>query len=343
MIKLTKKKSVVFLDILEEYKKKHLLTEEQVTKLSSSIEIITFDWKKLAKYCFWFSVINLIIAASAIISDKYLIQFIIKIFGAHNSIKCLSFAFLSLLFFTFSTYRRKSLPEKIFSNESLGLLGTLTSSASLFFLGKALSLSIQHLPAFLLISSLAYSLLAIYLSSKLVWIYSLLILGSWMGAKTGDISGWGTHYLGMNYPLRFVLFGGILIALSYLFNQFKIKLEFVSSTKVVGLLYLFMALWILSIVGNYGDIYNWYKVKQIELFHWSLLFGCVSITSIFCALRFDDNILRGFGITFLMINFYTRYFEYFWDSLHKFFFFFILALSFWVIGLKAERLWILKK
>ena len=164
-----------------------------------------------------------------------------------------------------------------------------------------------------------------------------------MGAKTGDISGWGTHYLGMNYPLRFVLFGGILIALSYLFNQFKIKLEFVSSTKVVGLLYLFMALWILSIVGNYGDIYNWYKVKQIELFHWSLLFVCVSITSIFCALRFDDNILRGFGITFLMINFYTRYFEYFWDSLHKFFFFFILALSFWVIGLKAERLWILKK
>ena len=34
----------------------------------------------------------------------------------------------------------------------------------------------------------------------------------------------------------------------------------------MGLLYLFIALWIMSIFGNYGDIERWERVKQIELF-----------------------------------------------------------------------------
>ena len=39
------------------------------------------------------------------------------------------------------------------------------------------------------------------------------------------------------------------------------------------MLYLFIALWIMSIFGNYGDLHQWERMKQIELFHWSLLFG----------------------------------------------------------------------
>ena len=49
--------------------------------------------------------------------------------------------------------------------------------------------------------------------------------------------------------------------------------------------------------------------------------------------------LRGFGLTFLFINLYTRFFEYLWDSLHKAVFFAVLAVSFWLLGSKAETLW----
>jgi hypothetical protein len=36
---------------------------------------------------------------------------------------------------------------------------------------------------------------------------------------------------------------------------------------------------------------------------------------------------------------YTRYFEYFWNSMHKALFFALLGISFWLIGSKAEKYW----
>ena len=46
--------------------------------------------------------------------------------------------------------------------------------------------------------------------------------------------------------------------------------------------------------------------------------------------------LRLFGISFLAINLYTRYFEFFWDGLHKVVFFLVLAASLALIGRYAE-------
>ena len=159
-----------------------------------------------------------------------------------------------------------------------------------------------------------------------------------MGTETGYMSGWGAYYLGMNYPLRFVIFGAALAALGLVgehtstpteTSTFKTRLLAMSpQTKVIGLLNLFIALWIMSIFGNYGDMMQWHRVRQYELFHWSALFGTVAIAAIWYSLKRDDGALRGFGLTFLFINLYTRFFEYFWDSIHKAAFFAILAVSF---------------
>jgi len=43
------------------------------------------------------------------------------------------------------------------------------------------------------------------------------------------------------------------------------------------------------------------------------------------------------ALLFLLLNLYTRYFEYFWDVTNKGIFFTILALSFWLIGKKLEQ------
>lgn len=159
-----------------------------------------------------------------------------------------------------------------------------------------------------------------------------------MGAETGYLSGWGAYYLGMNYPLRFVLFGIILIAGSSLLQYRPSFIPLRKTTLVMGLLYLFVALWILSIFGNYGDMNVWYKVKQIELFHWSLLFGFFSVAAFIHGLKYDNVITRGFGLVFLFINLYTRFFEHFWDSTHKAIFFGILGISLWYLGTHAEKI-----
>jgi len=49
--------------------------------------------------------------------------------------------------------------------------------------------------------------------------------------------------------------------------------------------------------------------------------------------------VRGFGLTFIFINLYTRFFEHFWNHLHKAIFFTLLAVSFWYLGTRAERIW----
>jgi len=70
-----------------------------------------------------------------------------------------------------------------------------------------------------------------------------------------------------------------------------------------------------------------------------LLFAVAAAICIYISLKTDDGMLRGFGLTFLAINLYTRYFEYFWDGMNKVGFFLILAASLAVIGRYAERIW----
>jgi hypothetical protein len=235
--------------------------------------------------------------------------------------------------------RKYKSPEKEFSNEAIFFLGVLATAASIAFFGEAIDTGSGHFSLLILLAAIVYGILGLWFPSKLVWIFSLLSLGSWMGTETGYVSGWGAYYLGMNYPLRFVLFGTVLTVSSVAFHKWEARETFLKSTRATGLLYLFIALWIMSIFGNYGDMYEWQEGKQIELFHWSLLFGFAAIASIFHGLKKDDGMTRGFGITFLFINLYTRFFEYFWANTHKAIFFALLAVSFWYIGSRAEKIW----
>ncbi|MDR0379759.1 MAG: DUF2157 domain-containing protein, partial [Candidatus Accumulibacter sp.] len=90
---------------------------------------------------------------------------------------------------------------------------------------------------------------------------------------------------------------------------------------------------------NYGDIHSWYQSRQIELLQWGLLFALAAVAAIVHGLKQDDYTSRAFGITFLFINLYTKYFEFFWDAAHKAVFFLIIAASFWLIGSRAEKIW----
>jgi hypothetical protein len=108
---------------------------------------------------------------------------------------------------------------------------------------------------------------------------------------------------------------------------------------IVGLLYLFIALWILSIFGNYTDMSLWHQAGRFELFHWSLYFAGAGLASLAHGVRANNGVTRGFGIVFLSINLYTRFFEYLWQPLHKACFFALLAVTFWLCALYAEKAW----
>lgn len=70
---------------------------------------------------------------------------------------------------------------------------------------------------------------------------------------------------------------------------------------IFGLLYLNLSLWFLTLPHG--------------LLAWVLLFTAATIAQIVAGARLHDARFTGFGIVFLAINLYTRYFEHFWDQL----------------------------
>lgn len=338
---------------IERWRHSGVVDEQTAARLSDSITIAPFDWQRTARYAFIISIFCLVIAVGTILADKVLMKLLMHIFNAPAIAKCGFFAAVSAAIFAYGLSMRKRYPHRPYGNESVFFLGVLALAASVFFLGVAIDTGTRHYSGLFLLASVLYALLGLWFPSKLVWVFGLLSLGAWMGTETGYVSGHGMYFLGMNYPLRFVIFGTGLAALGIAGQHsvadasstasslsFKERLLSMSpQTKVIGLLHLFIALWIMSIFGNYGDMTQWQKVRQYELLHWSVIFGAVAIAAIWYGLRQDDGALRGFGLTFLIINLYTRFFEYFWGSIHKAAFFALLAVSFWYLGSKAEAIW----
>lgn len=338
-MRLTKKKARIVASAIEAWMAEKLLSREQGQRLLESCEVAEFDWKRLARYSFWIAIICIMIAVGAAVADDFIRELLAQLFTAPDSVKCLITAGIAAVFYYCGVQRMAGSPEKVYSNEAILFLGVLSTAGSVAFLGRAIDTGSGHFSLLIFFAALIYGVLGLWFRSQLVWVFSLLSLASWMGTETGYMSGWGAYYLGMNYPLRFVLFGLVLTAGSIVFSHWPARRDFTASTRAMGLLNLFIALWILSIFGNYGDIDQWRQVKQIELFHWSLVFAIAAIASIYHGIKEDDGMTRGFGITFLFINLYTRFFEYFWNSTHKAIFFAILALSFWFLGSRAEKIW----
>ncbi|MGI9276964.1 MAG: hypothetical protein ACR2PT_19225 [Endozoicomonas sp.] len=337
-MKVTRKEQRFLRKVLADWHRQGLLDSDRQEVLSQSLEQKAFDWQRLARYSFWSALACILISMGAVVMDARLLEIIRELFNSPPAIKSLFFFGLAVAVFWVGLNLRHRKPDRVFSQDAVFFLGVVAIASSIAFLGETLDSASGHFSLLLLLAAVAYGVIGLCLSSRLVWLFCLLSLGCWFGAETGYISGWGSYYLGMNYPLRFVLFGGALVLFSYLlFGGLTI---FQHITRVMGLLYLFIALWILSIFGNYGDMEIWLEVKQYELLHWSVMFGLASFVAIAVGLKFDDRVMRGFGLVFLFINLYTRFFELCWDNLHKALFFSLLGISLWLLGHYAETIWL---
>jgi hypothetical protein len=338
-MKLNKKQGYFLKDIIEQWETEETISKETADTLKNSYEMRSFDFKKLAMYSFWVAIVCGITAFGSIVADQFLIDLIEEIFSSSYTALCIAFALLAALVYFAGLRRMRSKPEKIFSNEAIIFVGVLLTAVSIGYLGQALDTGSGHFSILFLLAAVIYLSLSLWFPSKLVYLCSLLTLGFWFGAETGYMSNWASHFFNMNYPMRFVLFGAFLVGISFLLKQSNKLQMFHHTTYLIGLLYLFISLWLLSIFGNYGSMESWNKVKQIELFHWGIIFALVAMAAIYYGLKQDDYTSRSFGITFLFINLYTMFFEFFWEGTHKALFFIILAASFWFVGQKAEKIW----
>lgn len=338
-MKVSKQKAKVLNSAITHWEQEQLISDEQARQLRGSYQVVGFDWKLLAVYSFWIAITCFIISIGVLLADDYLMELLATIIDTPASILSVISGGIAVLFYRAGVQRRKKHPQKNISNEATFFFGVLMTAVSIGFLSETALFSTTHDAILLLVLTGIYAVLGIRLSSVLIWLFALFGFGAWVLSQTSYLAGSSGYFLGMNLPLRFVFVGLFVIALSLLTGRQERYHHLKEPTLFVGLLYFLTALWLLSIFGNYEDVASWSKVKQIELLHWSFIAGGSCLAILYLGIKSDNTLCRSFGITFLLINLYTRYFEYFWESFHKTVFFAILALTFWLIGSHAEKLW----
>jgi len=338
-LNLDRQESEFLNSTIAHWEKEHLLDAEQAEKLRNSYEVKGFDWMRLAKYSFWVALICGVVAVGSLIVDDAVINWIKNLYDTPDIIISLLSGVMAAGLFYLGRQREKQYPERVFSNEAVIFTGVLSTACCVAYLGKTFDNGSGHYSLLFLVSVFVYGFLAWRMNSRLIWLFALVSLGSWFGTETGYQTNWALYFLGMNYPLRFVLFGLLLVGACYILKNKKWFSFFWELTYVVGMLYLFMSLWLLSIFGNYGSLDVWWQIRQISLFYWGIISGVVAGAFLLYGLKSKDVIAREFGVTFLIIFLYTKYFEYLWDNTNKTLFFAILGLSFWIVGRKAEKIW----
>ncbi|AYD46259.1 hypothetical protein [Arachidicoccus soli] len=329
--------------IIDEWRQKELLSEEKSVELKKSFTIRKFNWMAVAQYAFVAAIVCGIVAVVATFADKNLISFfermVDKIYNAPNAILAILCGSLAAIFFYFADKRKQQRPNKIFTNEGLILLGiaftAFTSANIAKLIGNG---NIYYISVFLIATSL-YIAITYWLKNFLVWLFVLLGISSCFITCTSVPTNWHPYFWGLNLPLRLLLFSSIFIFLIDTIKKIPWLKKFYNLSFYYWILLFFISLWAVSVYGNYGNIEQWNNVKQIYLWPWAALSIIISVIVTYWAWKKDNAVLRNFGVSFLFINIYTRYFEYFWDSMPKAVFFIILALSFWIIGRKAEKIW----
>lgn len=318
----------------------NLIDENTAEKLRDSYEVKGFDWRRLAQYSFWIALSCIVLAFLSLFIDREILDLMSKLYDTPNIVICVICALLSFACYYLGYINKKKHPEKVFSSESLMLLGVFATASCIGYLGKVVEKENGAYSLLFFSSIVIYSVLAIKLYSKTIWAFMLIALGIWFATETAYHSGWGFKFWGMNYPLRFSLFGATLTSFALLLQKrWPVLRPFQQLSYVIGILYLFISLWLLSIFGNYSDLDKWVATKQFHILFWGILSTATTLLFAWYGLKRNDIVAREFGITFLFINLYTRFFEYLWDNVNRAVFFLLLALSFWLIGRKAEKIW----
>lgn len=340
MIELSKRRYAVVIEMIETWEREGVLDADTARRLCGSVAPAPFDWRRAARWLLMLALCCFAVGIAALLQAEWIVALIRRLFVSAHIVKAIFFAALAVIFYAVSHRRRLRQPGRILTNESLLMLGVLSTAFSAAWFGAALGSQSWSFSLLLAAVSAVYALAAVSMASALAWIFALFSLASWFGAVTGILSGWGAYWLGMSYPARFALYGAALVASQRFMAHFARLDDFRRSTLSVGLLFLFVSLWILSIFGNSGLAdETWRGAARAELFFWCAVFAAASGASLWLGIKREDVMLGCYGAVFLAVNVYTRFFENFWNAMNKGLFFLILGASLWLLGSRAERIW----
>lgn len=336
---LDKDKAEFLQQSIDTWKQENLLTDEQANLLKQSINVRRFDWKQVTVYAFFIAIACAILSVIVLLADKPLRKLIEQFTQITDAGISAILTLFSILSFYIAQRRFKNHPKTPFTNNTILLFGAFLSLAAISYWSKTLHIFQHSYLSVFLLAAVVYIGVAVYFTSIICWLLAVNMLAMAYGIAI-DTYNINNHHL--NYPMLFIPFALVLLAFLFIINRYGKLQPFFKIHYIAGLLIFFIALWLVSVFGNYDDLDKWNEVKQYKFLIWSVMLFVASLAAMYFGLKRNDHIAGNIGLIFFILNLVTRYFEYFWEPLHKSIFFMILAFIFWFIGSRAERLWNLK-
>jgi hypothetical protein len=319
-------------EAIDKWEQEGKLSAEKATELRNGITVKKAS-QQIAQYFFLIALSCTLMAFGAIFIDDKLLERLKIYFSLNNIVVALLMGVLAASWFYY--IKRKSRHIKTLAYEIYVVLGALASMTSLVYVCKDIGFGPSY-SGFLFLAAILLSALSIYFNSKALWIGTIAAVMGWFGTVTYAY-GHDHLFLGMNYPVRFTLFGLLLLGASYFQKKVPRLVHTQKFTYIAGLIIFFTGLWGVSIFGNYNHLEAWLAVRQTHVLAYAFVFGAAALIALYMGIRYKDDMARDLGILFLLVNFYSRYFEYFWDAMHKGLFFLVLAVSFYFLGRWIEK------
>jgi uncharacterized membrane protein len=323
----------ILLEALEEWRSTGTISPEQAEVMRSSIHPRSTERQQLAQYFFIVAVSSALLAFGALFIDEKLLEQLRRNFLLSNYTISLAAAALAAAGFWYGRHRRRIITPVTY--EVYMLPGTLCTFVALVYLCKELGNG-EGYTIFTGLTALTFLTLSLAFRSRVLWLACLAAAMGWYGAFSTVFSH-NNLFLGMNYPVRFTVFGILVILLSLMQKNIPRMRPMSSLSYHTGLLIFFTGLWGVSVFGNFNTLEAWRIVRQASMLPFAAISCLLTAGGLFLGIHRNDEILRDYSILFLLINLYTRYFEYFWDSLNKGLFFLVLAISFGLLARWLSR------
>lgn len=335
-MKLNQKEASLLDRTIEKWEEDELIDTPTAQKLKASYESTAGDYNALTFYAFIAAVSCALLAFGALVLDEKWIERMRRYFAFSEITIGLIFGGITAVLAWFILKRKRKFLHAVWANESLSILLGLSACVSVAYFGKGLSVNSDRYYWLIFAVALALGGLAYIVKSRTLWGAMMLTLGGWWAAYTDAAAQHGAYYLGMNMPLRLTLFGIVALVFAYAVQKIKALNEFSVVSYFMGWILFLVAAWGLSISGNHS-FQEWVAFRQSRVLIWAIGYTIILAGILVYAIRQKDNSLRDMALLFLLLNLYTRYFEYLWDVTNKGIFFTVLALSFWLIGKKLEQ------
>ena len=279
-----------------------ILTFEELQKLAPRYPVTPWNLTSLVR---WFTILG------AVCFGAGLLILVPKVVQLQNAIDVgLVLATAGFVAGGLWLERRRGLAK---TGAAMQLLGSFTLQGLIVALAIRFSTGSDNWPELVGICACATALLAYGLGSRLILIHALVNAYTAFGGETGYMSGWGAYWLEMDYPTRFIAAGLVALALAWIHARYVpgVRQGFSRVYAHFGLLVLNLALWFFSLFGFYDDVnnYRWSNHDGQRLI-FTGLWLVLSLAALFGGSKFAFRMARGYGLTFLIINIYTFYFQF---------------------------------